>query len=91
MRPGRELPSETTEVRVASKENSQLGQMKISCEAGESLPGERDYTQPQNSKDSVWKQRFQNPQTDQGLSTLRDEMAWSDEIPMKTHGMWRRR
>lgn len=50
MRPGREQPSETTEVKAASEENSQLGQMKISCAAGESLPGERDYTQPQNSK-----------------------------------------
>lgn len=58
MRHGRELPSETTEKRVASKENPQLGQMKISCEVGEPLPSERDYTQPQNSKDSVWKQRF---------------------------------
>lgn len=38
MRHGRELPSETTEERVASKANPQLGQMKISCEVGEPLP-----------------------------------------------------
>jgi hypothetical protein len=57
--------------RVASEQNSQMGQMKISCKVEEPLlPSEQDYTQPQNSKDLFWKQSFQNTQTGQGLSTL---------------------
>jgi len=57
-------------LRVASEQNSQVGQMKISCEGEEPLPGEQDYAQPQNSKDSFGEQSFQNAQVGQGLSTL---------------------
>lgn len=72
---------------MASEENSQMGQMKISREVEKLLPSKQDYTQPQNSKNLFWKLCFQNTQMGQGLSTLRDKMVWLNEIPMKNHGM----
>lgn len=70
---------------MASEENSQMGQMKISREMEESLPSKQDYTRPQNSKNLFWKLCY--TQMGQGLSTLRDKMVWLNEIPMKNHSM----